>query len=138
MLSCPLCKKKLNGIEVKCPTCQADLSLLVGYVEDLAIGLAQAQALTRAGRLADAVFAYLQVLDVDPENAEARRQVGKIVAAVRNFDSAPRPRIRRNEGWSTTIWLLIVLAAALIGFAAGFQTERWFACHPAETTDSVD
>jgi hypothetical protein len=136
MLTCPLCKKKLNGVELKCPTCQADLSLLVGYVEDLAVGLAMAQALTRAGRLSDAVFAYLQVLDVDPENAEARRQVGRIVAAVRNFDSAPRPRIRRDEGWSSTIWLLIVLAAALIGFAAGTQADRWFASHPTETAES--
>src|SRR5438093_1340655 len=138
MLTCPLCKKKLNGVELKCPTCQADLSLLVGYVEDLAVGLAQAQALTRAGRLADAVFAYLQVLDIDPENGEARRQVGKIVAAVRNFDSAPRPRIRRNEGWGTTIWLLVVLAATLIGFAAGLQAERWFASHPTETAENGD
>ncbi len=136
MLSCPLCKKKLNGLEARCPTCQADLSLIVGYVEDLAVGLAQAQALTRAGRLADAVFAYLQVLDIDPENAEARRQVGRVVTAVRHFDSQPRPRIRREEGWSSTIWLLIVLAATLLGCAAGMQTERWFASQHTDTAES--
>ncbi len=138
MLTCPLCKKKLNTLDVKCPSCQADLSLLVGYVEDLAGGLEQAQSFTRAGRLGDAVFAYLQVLDVDPENSEARRQVGRVVSAVRNFDSQPRPRTRQREGWSSTIWLLIVLGATLIGFAAGMQAERWFASQPTETADNGD
>src|SRR5262245_31305538 len=93
MLTCPLCKKTAQTLERKCPTCQAYLSLLVGYVGHLAGGLAHAEHMTRAGRLDEAVWAYLEVLEVDPDNAEARQQVGRVVAAVRQFDeSAPSRR----------------------------------------------
>src|SRR5215471_5673212 len=86
MLTCPMCKKKLRGLEKECLNCRTDVSLLVHYVEDLREGLAQAEALTRAGELGEAVWAYLAVLEVDPDNATARRQVGQVATAVRQFD----------------------------------------------------
>ena len=64
------------------------MSLLVDYVENLQDGLVQAEALTKPGELGEAVWAYLEVLEVDPDNATARRQVGKVATAVRQFDNA--------------------------------------------------
>jgi hypothetical protein len=133
MLTCPLCKKKLAAPERECPSCHADLSLMVGYVVNLAGGLARAEQMVRDGHLAEAVYAYLEVLDVDPENAEARRQVGHVAAAVRHFDSRPLPRRGGGETWGPGIWTLIVLAAGLLGFAAGMQAERWLSDTPSET-----
>jgi hypothetical protein len=86
MLSCPMCKKTLTSLGKQCPSCKADVSLLVTYIEDLDNGLARAEACTRAGDLDAAVWAYLEVLEVDPDNETARRQVGRVAAAVRQFD----------------------------------------------------
>src|SRR5438067_2104158 len=86
MLTCPMCKKSVPRLERQCPTCRTDLSLLVDYVEGLQDGLARADALTRAGELGDAVWTYLAVLEIDPDNATARRQVGQVATAVRQFD----------------------------------------------------
>jgi hypothetical protein len=123
MFTCPMCKKALTSLDRECSSCHADLSLIISYVEDLAGGLARADMLTRAGRLAEAVFAYLEVLDVDPENRIARKQVGQVASAVRNFDSRPRQRPTEG-GWSSAIWVLILLGASLLGFAAGMYVER--------------
>src|SRR6516162_3257059 len=71
MLTCPLCKKSVAALERECPSCHADLTLLVEYVVNLAGGLARAEALTRASRLGEAVWAYLEVLETDPDNAVA-------------------------------------------------------------------
>src|SRR5262249_48971342 len=132
MLTCPMCKKKLRGLEKECLNCRTDVSLLVHYVEDLRDGVAQAEALTRAGELGEAVWAYLAVLEVDPDNAKARRQVGKVATAVRQFDqTAPgrrwlkklrkQTRFRRwMAGWnqesdatsllSGVLWFLLISA----------------------------
>src|SRR5580765_7542316 len=88
MLTCPQCKKRTEGLLRKCQTCQTDLSLLVDYVGHLHEGLERAEVMTRAGELGEAVWAYLEVLEVDPDNATARRQVGNVAAAVRQFDRA--------------------------------------------------
>ena len=156
MLTCPMCNKKVPALERECPTCHADLSLLVGYVENLVVGLAQAQALTREGRLGEAVWAYLEVLEVDPDNAVAREQVGRVVTAVREFDrSSPNRRWRKEmnrrgrfrrmiaaweegEGsgtiWSGIIWLLLVIAALCLGFYLGQQFQIFPNEPPAQTT----
>src|SRR5438309_2848881 len=88
MLTCPnpTCGKKLATLERQCPRCRTDLSLLVDYVEGLQDGLARADALTRAGELGEAVWSYLAILEIDPDNATARRQVGQVATAVRQFD----------------------------------------------------
>src|ERR1041384_1332340 len=127
MLTCPMCKKKLRGLEKECLNCRTDVSLLVHYVEDLRDGLAQAEALTRAGELGEAVWAYLSVLEVDPDNATARRQVGKVATAVRQFDrSAPgrrwlkslqkqnrwqrwKARFSEGEGGGALSWVVLFL-----------------------------
>jgi hypothetical protein len=142
MLTCPMCKKKLRGLERECLNCRTDVSLLVDYVENLREGLAQAEAQTRAGELGEAVWSYLTVLEVDPDNATARKQVGKVVTAVRQFDqTAPgrrwlkrlqkQTRFRRwmakwNEGEgsgmvSGFLWFLLVFSALLIGYVLGSQ-----------------
>jgi len=153
MLSCPLCKKKVPPLERECPSCHADLSLLADYVGNLAVGLAQAEELTRAGMLGEAVWAYLEVLEVDPDNALARRQVGRVVTAVRQFDIASpsrrwlkrlqrRSRFRRwmaswEEGdgsaWASLYWLLLVLGALFLGYFLGLQAQR-AAAPPAESS----
>jgi hypothetical protein len=124
MFPCPWCKKTLPELVRRCPSCQADLSLVFDYVVGLEGGLSRAEQMTRQGRLDEAVWAYLEVLDVDPENPEAKRQIGRVAAAVRNFDSRPHRR-EAEEGWGKGIWLVIVLAALLLGVAVGIQVERW-------------
>jgi len=142
MLTCPMCKKKLRGLEKECQNCRTDVSLLVHYIEDLRDGLARAEALTRAGQLGEAVWAYLAVLEVDPDNATARRQVGQVATAVRQFDqTAPGRRWRsklqkqtRFHRWlarwdpegtlrdslsTLLLWGLLVFGALLFGYFLG-------------------
>jgi hypothetical protein len=152
MLTCPMCKKRLRGLEKQCSSCKADVSLLVNYVENLAEGLARAEAATKAGELGDAVWAYLEVLEVDPDNATARRQVGKVATAVRQFDdTAPGRRwltkLHKKHRWQRwmanaeesgaltsliggAFWFLLVLVALIIGYVMGTQSPR-----PAATGD---
>lgn len=87
MPKCPQCAKPLHEITRRCPSCQADLDLLVDYVGHLQGGLQRAENLVRAGELGQAIWAYLEVLEVDPDNPTARKQVSQIVTAVRQFDA---------------------------------------------------
>src|SRR5438270_3455827 len=100
---CPQCTKPLAELTKRCPSCMADLDLLVEYVNQLEEGLKRAELFTRAGELDEAVWAYLAVLEVDPDNATARRQVGRVATAVRQFDrTAPGRRWLRalqKETW---------------------------------------
>ena len=82
MLTCPMCKKRLRGVERECPTCRTDISLLVDYVDNLRDGLTRAEELTRRGELGEAVWEYLSVLEVDPDNAQARKQVYDCVSCL--------------------------------------------------------
>jgi hypothetical protein len=138
MLTCPMCKKALPELARECPRCSTDLGLLVDYVSHRQEGLARAESLTRDGKLGDAVWAYLEVLEVDPDNAAARRQVGQVVTAVRQFDrAAPGQRwlrrLRRQErfrrwleswrpGREAAVWLavLAVVVALAVGFLLGY------------------
>ena len=157
MLTCPMCKKKLRGLEKECLNCRTDVSLLVHYVEDLREGVAQAEALTRAGELGEAVWAYLAVLEVDPDNATARRQVGRVATAVRQFDqTAPgrrwlkklrkQNRFRRwlanwnPEGEASAsllnglLWFILIFGALMIGYVIGVKS----AMPPPDTTPPAD
>ncbi len=94
MPACPQCSKPLRELSRRCPTCQADLDLLVDYVSHLSGGLQRADNLAKAGELGEAVWAYLEVLETDPDNAPARKQIGRVVTAVRTFDlSTPARRV---------------------------------------------
>lgn len=138
MITCPMCKKPLQQVERECPTCRADLSLLVEFIANLGDGLSRARAFTKDGQLGEAIWAYLDVLEVDPENEEARQQIGSVVTAVRHFDRVASrrwlKRMRRQEkfrrllntqedreisGWTNVIWALIVVAAFLVGWFFG-------------------
>ena len=83
MPQCPQCNKKLVELSRRCPSCMADLDLLVDYVGHLQGGLERAENLTRAGELGQAVWAYLEVLEVDPDNATARKMLSEVRAGAR-------------------------------------------------------
>jgi hypothetical protein len=140
-----MCKKKLRGLEKECLNCRTDVSLLVHYVEDLRDGLARAESLTREGELGEAVWAYLAVLEVDPDNATARRQVGQVATAVRQFDrSAPGRRWRKKlekqtrvrrfvanwdpDGEATSnvisglVWFVIIVSVLIFGYIMGVKS----------------
>ncbi len=87
MPNCPQCTKPLREFTRRCPSCQADLDLLVDYVGHLQGGLERAENLVKAGDLGQAIWAYLEVLEVDPDNPTARRQISQVVTAVRQFDT---------------------------------------------------
>ncbi len=117
MLTCPMCKKTLPENTQQCPRCSTDLSLLTDYVEHLHDGVARADALTRQGELGEAMWAYLEVLEVDPDNAIARRQVGRVATAVREFDRAiPSRRWLKRLGREARFrhWLNVRLGLAII------------------------
>jgi len=146
MLTCPMCKKSVRLTSRECPTCRTDLSLLVAYVDHLEEGLAKAEERTRAGELGEAMWAYLAVLEVDPDNAEAKRQVGQVAAAVRQFDRIAigrrwldkLQRRARFRHWAAS-WgrggqglfgvalvagIAVVLAALAIGWILGLRSAQ--------------
>ena len=136
MPQCPQCSKQLRDLVRRCPTCQADLDLLVDYVSHLSGGLERAENLTRAGELGQAFWAYLEVLEVDPDNSPAKKQVGQVVTAVRQFDHLSEGRrwlsqVRHGPpskspfavlpGWAwASIAVACVVIAFTLGYAAGF------------------
>jgi hypothetical protein len=146
MLTCPMCKKSVRLESRECPTCRSDLSLLADYVDHLEVGLARAEELARAGELGEAVWAYLAVLEVDPDNPEAKRQVGQVAAAVRQFDRIAqgrrwldklhrRARFRHwADSWgrdgSGLFWVAFVVGIALVfaalaaGWTLGFRSAH--------------
>ena len=127
MPNCPQCTKPLREIVRRCPSCQADLDLLVDYVSHLQGGLERAENLVKAGELGQAIWAYLEVLEVDPDNPQARKQIGLVVTAVRQFDTVmpgrrwannlpPLPRTAR-PWWHWLAFSSVVVVAAAFGFA---------------------
>jgi hypothetical protein len=103
MITCPQCKKTVAVPIQRCGSCQTDLTLLSGFVHGLAGTVDKAEALLRAGELAAAVREYLAILEVDPENAVARKRVAELAAIVRHFDRPPRKRQRRWKRKSPAI-----------------------------------
>ena len=127
MVKCPQCTKPLREMTRRCPSCQADLDLLVDYVSHLQGGLQRADNLTRAGELGQAIWAYLEVLEVDPDNPQARKQISQVITAVRQFDSII-PGRRWAHGLSPKLpraprpawhWLALT-AAILVAFGVGY------------------
>jgi hypothetical protein len=97
MLSCPQCKKTHFELLRQCPTCQADLSLLADFLVGVQNGLNRAETHVRNGELGQAVRAYLDVLEIDPENATARSRMAEWARAVRHFDRPSRQRRRHRR-----------------------------------------
>jgi hypothetical protein len=134
MLQCPQCTKPLRELVRRCPTCQADLDLLVDYVSHLQGGLERAENLTRAGELGQAIWAYLEVLEVEPDNAAARRQISQVVTAVRQFDlQIPGRRWANNlhslpakaKPWPAWLRWALVATAVVLAFSSGFLFGRF-------------
>lgn len=131
MPNCPQCAKPLREITRRCPSCQADLDLLVDYVSHLEGGLERAQNLVKAGELGQAIWAYLEVLEVDPDNPVARKQIGMVVTSVRQFDTVmPGRRWANNlpplpqESRPWWHWAMIVAGCVLFGFGIGFAIAK--------------
>ena len=133
----------------ECPGCRTDLSLLVDYAGALYEGLARAEMQTRAGELGEAVWSYLEVLEIDPDSPIARRQVGQVVTAVRQFDEhAPGRRWGKHVrlkalgsgeiGWlAVAVCLILVLAALVVGFLLGRHSAVAVSSDPVSSiTDS--
>jgi hypothetical protein len=134
MLQCPQCTKPLRELVRRCPSCQADLDLLVDFVSHLQGGLERAENLVRAGELGQSVWAYLEVLEVDPDNPTARRQVTQVATAVRQFDYAVPGRRWANNlpplppaKPGVPVWLrwILIGTAVVLAFSAGFLLGRF-------------
>jgi hypothetical protein len=154
-----MCRDLLPDDMRKCRRCQTDLSLLSDYVSHLREGLTQAETRTRAGELGEAVWAYLSVLEVDPDNTTARRQVGKVVTAVRQFDqTAPGRRWLRSlhkerrwsrwlmshqEGEGSPLWgwvlLFLLFFGSVVGsYYLGVESGRRMAAEAAAPEDDKE
>ncbi|MCI0639691.1 MAG: hypothetical protein L0Y72_05335 [Gemmataceae bacterium] len=141
MPQCPQCSKPLREVTRRCPSCQADLALLVDYVSHLNGGLERAENLLKAGELGPAVWAYLEVLEVDPDNGPARRQVGQVVTAVRQFDQANEGRrwLKRIRSEAEDNLLLrwrnyiLIAGGVFLAFSIGF----WLGGLSFEETNGV-
>jgi hypothetical protein len=115
-----MCKKTLETRASPCPRCRTDLTLLVDYMSNLDEHLTKADEALKHGELGDAVWAYLNVLETDPDHAVAKRQVSKVATAVRQFDDAKRTG--RNANVMFGAGLVIALILLLGGtFFLGYQ-----------------
>jgi hypothetical protein len=153
MLTCPMCKKSLRTMARECPSCRTDLSLLVDFHENQDDSLKRAEERTRSGDLGEAIWAYLEVLEVDPDNPTARKQVGRVVRAIRQFDQIAYKRWRQrqrkqarsrpwieeipiNLSWLRIGMLVLLLAAILfVGFRWGYEVGQE---KPAESTHTTN
>lgn len=125
MVTCPNCKKDLVAGTITCSRCKADLGLLVHYMNDVEQHLGKAESALQAGDLGEATWAYLQILELDPENATAKRQISKVATAIRQFDEAKRTGQQTmfllGIG-AAAVALVIALALLVGGFMLG---SRW-------------
>jgi hypothetical protein len=131
MPNCPQCTKPLREFTRRCPSCQADLDLLVDYVGHLQGGLQRAENLVKAGELGQAIWAYLEVLEVDPDNPTARKQISQIVTAVRQFDAVTPGRrwangLPPNLPPAKTPWWhwLVLTGAVCVAFGLGILATK--------------
>jgi hypothetical protein len=141
MPKCPQCGKPLREFSRRCPSCQADLDLLVDFVSNLQGGLERAESFTREGELGKAFWAYLEVLETDPDNGPARKQIGQVVTAVRQFDRVT-PGRRWLSGDQPSIfqpWLFLAFAGVLIvlAFSVGFVLGHNFPQSPSNDQPAI-
>jgi hypothetical protein len=121
-----MCKKALEPRTNPCPRCRTDLKLLVDYMSNLDEHLTKADEALKRGELGDAVWAYLNVLETDPDHATAKRQVSKVATAVRQFDEAKRTGRNTNVmfGAGIVVALLLLLGGTFyLGYQFGTKGE---------------
>lgn len=109
-----MCQREVEPGTAACPGCRADLTLLSGLAGDVRNRLNRADQLRQDGQLAPAVQAYLEVLDLDPGNAEARAALGPVLRALR------APAREKQNG----LWMLVGAAIAAAAFAVGYCFPR--------------
>jgi hypothetical protein len=114
-----MCKKELLGGTTPCPRCRTDLTLLVDFMNNLDEHLNKADAALKSGELGEAVWAYLNVLETDPDHPIAKKQVREVATAVRQFDEARRTGQRTMLVLGIGAALAVVLLLAAM-FVAGF------------------
>ena len=124
MFTCPMCRKELERGTASCSRCRTDLTLLVDFMSNLEEHLNKADAALKAGELGDAVWAYLNVLETDPEHPVARKQVNKVATAVRQFDEARRTGLRGMFLLGTGAVAALLLVAGGV-FYAGYRLGEW-------------
>jgi hypothetical protein len=122
MLICPLCKNAVAPVAAQCPRCQANLSLLCDVRDRITEGLSRAEAATRAGSLEAAVWAYLEVLEVDPDNPTARRQLARVATAVRQFDRPFTPSRRLRTVGKLVLCLVLLAVLCVAAYYVGYRT----------------
>jgi hypothetical protein len=113
MPQCPQCSKPLRDLVRRCPTCQADLDLLVDYVSHLNGGLERAENLTRAGELGQAFWAVRQFDQVN----QGRRWLSE----VRHGPPSKSPFAALPSWAWASIAGVAVLLAFVVGYALGFN-----------------
>ncbi len=140
MIKCPMCRDLLADTARQCKKCQTDLTLLADYVSHLRDGIARAESLTKQGELGEAVWMYLSVLEIDPDNATARRQVSKVATAVRQFDqTAPGRRwmrslqTERSSLWSWILLGLLYFGSVMLAYYLGYSAHH----PPTESKDEA-
>jgi hypothetical protein len=119
-----MCKKALEPPATPCPRCRTDLTLLVDFMGNLDEHLVKADAALKAGELGDAVWAYLNVLETDPEHPVAKKQVMKVATAVRQFDEAKRTGLRNIFLLGAGFALAAILLAGSV-FYGGYMLGEW-------------
>jgi hypothetical protein len=124
MLTCPMCKKALEPGSSPCPRCRADLTLLVDFMANLDEHLNKADAAIKAGEIGDAVWAYLNVLETDPDHPVAKKQVLKVATAVRQFDEAKRTGLRNIFLLGAGFAVAAILLAGSV-FYGGYMLGEW-------------
>ena len=139
MLTCPNCKKELAPATTPCPRCRADLTLLVDYMDNVDEQLSKADSAMKSGELGSAVWAYLNVLETDPENPIARRQVLSVATAIRQFDEAKRTGMRLIFALGVTLTLSAVMMAGEVLYG-GYLLGVWRATPkpPPATTQAAE
>lgn len=131
MLTCPMCKKSVAPEGGQCPRCQADLALLCDFRGLVSDGVQRADTLTKSGALAEAVWAYLEVLEVDPDNPAAREQVARVATAVRHFDRRRRGKPLRGAALFIAGALLVAAVGAAV-YYAGYRAGELHAARAAK------
>src|SRR5258708_5928825 len=124
MLTCPMCKKTLEPRTNPCSRCRADITLLVDFMGNLDEHLNKAEAAIKAGEIGDAVWAYLNVLETEPDHPVAKKQVLKVATAIRQFDEAKRTGLRNIFLLGAGFALAAVLLAGSV-FYGGYMLGEW-------------